>query len=197
MLETLQEGIYRVCIPFENIYTSAFILADGKDSIILDSGSSDLDAEKYIIPEVKKLNITPKYLVSSHNHSDHYGGINALKREYPYAREVSFSINNIKDNQLLFNRYRLLNLKGHSDDSLAIFDLKTNILFSCDCLQMYGVDKYRTGVNDRDKYLRTIERVRMLNPTCIIASHEYEPLGSKVNGKDVEKLLQLCVEAIG
>ncbi len=196
MIEKMKEGIYRVCIPFENIYTSAFILVDGQNAIILDSGSSDRDAERYIIPGVTELKVTPMYLISSHNHSDHCGGINALKKAYPNAKELSFEKHSIRDNQTFFKRYKALNLKGHSDDSLAIFDIKTNTLLSGDCLQMYGVDKYRMGVADKGEYLKTIDRVSALRPVCIIASHEYEPLGSIVENKDVEKFLQICVEAI-
>ncbi len=57
MLEKLKEGIYRICIPFEDIYTSAYILIEKNDAIIFDSGNSDKDAEAYIIPEVSKFKV--------------------------------------------------------------------------------------------------------------------------------------------
>lgn len=57
MLEKLKEGIYRICIPFEDIYTSAYILIEKNDAIIFDSGNSDKDAEVYIIPEVSKFKV--------------------------------------------------------------------------------------------------------------------------------------------
>ncbi len=200
MAERLKEGIYRVCIPFENIYTSAFFLVSGKSCIILDSGSDDSDAEKYIIPETAKLGVTPKYLVSTHTHGDHHGGINALKAAFPEAVPALFSTAvqgsyHLTDGEILLDRFKVLNLKGHSRDSLGILDLKTSTLLSGDSLQMYGIDIYRGLVTDTDEYLATIRRVRELGVQTIIASHDYEPLGFMAEGEKVAEFLDFCEKA--
>ncbi len=195
-MEKLKDGIYRICIPFENIYTTSFVLVEGANAVILDSGNCDSDAEKYIIPEVKEMGVNVKYLVSSHTHQDHHGGINALKMAFPNAVSVLFAENTLTDGQILLNRFKVLNLKGHTNDSLGILDLKTNTLLSCDSLQMYGIDRFKTLVEDKEEYLKTIERIKSLSLDAIIASHEYEPLGSIAEGEKISEFLQECVNAV-
>ncbi len=190
--ELLKEGIYRVCIPFENIYTSSFILTEKNDAIILDSGSNDEDAEKYIIPALKELGFNVKYIVSSHTHGDHNGGIDALRKAYPNAQHLYFADDSAKNNEMLFSRYRILNLKGHSDDSLAVLDTKSNTLLSCDCLQLRGVGRYGTSVSDFNEYYKSIEYVRNLNVKSIIASHNYVPMGAVAENGGVLKYLDAC-----
>ncbi len=200
MVEKLKEGIVRVCIPFENIYTSSFILIENNDAVILDSGNSDEDAIEYIIPEIEKLKVRVKYLVSSHTHQDHHGGINALKKAFPDAIPTLFSKNvedshHLNDGEVLLNRFKMLNLKGHTEDSLAVLDIKTNTLLSCDSLQSYGVGRFKTLVEDTEKYFDSIKRVRALNLDTIIASHEYEPLGSIIEKKKIPEFLEHCKNA--
>ncbi len=199
MIEKLKEGIYRVVFPFDEVTTSVFFLTEGKDAIIIDSGACDEDAETFVIPAAKELGVTPKYLVSSHTHSDHHGGIEALKRAYPEAIAALFApvagSHNLTDGELLLGRYRMLNFTGHSPDSLAVLDEKTETLLTFDCLQQYGVGKFRSGVTDKEAYLASLRRVRKLKPKTIIASHEYDPMGSIAEGEQIEALLTICQEA--
>ncbi len=199
-MEELKEGIYKITIPFENIYTSSFILVNGEDAIILDSGSSDDDAIKYIIPKVAGLGVIPRFLVSTHTHGDHHGGIAALKRAYPGAQVCLFSRNEedayrLEDGEILLKRFKMLNLPGHSSDSLGVLDMATNTLISGDSLQLFGVGRYGTSVCDFKAYYKTIDRVRDLNLDAVYASHEYVPLGFRAEGEEIEAYLQECVNA--
>ncbi len=201
MIERLKDGIYRIIFPFDEVTTSVFLLTQGKETIILDSGACDEDAEKYILPAVAELGLTPRYLVSSHTHCDHHGGINALKKAYPKAIAALFEQSipdsyHLNDGELLLGRYRMLNVLGHSPDSLAVFDETTATLLSFDCLQQYGVGKFRSGIGDKSAYLASLDRVRRIAPKTIIASHEYDPLGSIAEGEaQINELLRVCAEA--
>ncbi len=192
MSERLYEDIFLIKIPFEDLYTSVFFLTDGEDTAILDSGTCDEDARRHIIPEVARLGLSVKYLLSSHSHSDHMGGLDALKMAYPDATEGKFAP--VKDDSVIFShediifgRFRLLNLKGHAPDAMAVLDVRTNTLLSCDCLQLRGIGKYRNGIADAKAYLSDIQYVRKLEIEHIIASHEYDPFGQFANGKDEVK----------
>ncbi len=201
MLKKINDGVYKIEIPFEDLYTCSFLLTSGNACIILDSGSNSDDAKKYIIPQVKALGLTPEYIVISHFHGDHNGGMHALVEEYPKAVFGSF-VKDYKDTycfsdgEILFDRYQMLNLKGHCEESLAVLDLKTKTLFSCDCLQLCGINKYGTGLDSVDLYRQTIERVRKLNLNMIMTSHEYFPYGSTATGEQVPKYLDRCIQAI-
>lgn len=204
--EELKKGIYRLKVPFENIYTSVFALENNGHYIIFDSASSDDDSYNYIIPAIEDMGFFPEYLICSHMHSDHAGGINALSKKFPNATVAAFSHQlkpNVKesyhltDGEILLDRYQILNLKGHSEDSAGILDIDKNILISADCLQLYGITKYGTGVEIPVEYMRTIDRVRKIGLNGLITSHEYAPLGSLAFGnKAVTEYLDTCEDAV-
>ncbi len=189
--ERMADGIYLLKVPFEDIYTSVFALVEGGKCILLDSACEG-DTEVYITPALQKLGVTPDYLIASHYHSDHAGGMAALRTAYPNAIAKAY-----KDGERQLSRFVILNLKGHTDDCLAIYDEKTRTLISCDCLQAYGIGRYPTLVEDKSAYMQAIKRVRELSPSMIIASHEYEPCGAIMKSKaEIEKFLLACEQAV-
>ncbi len=203
MFEKLYDGAYQLKIPFQNIYTSVFAFACKDGYILLDSGNNAEEVEKMISPALQKAGLLPCLFVCSHLHSDHCGGVEQLLKEYPHIKVGLFAENapypnerviRFRDGELLYGRYGILNLKGHTDDCLAIWDEKENVLFSCDCLQAKGVGRYPTFYEDKEKYLKTIERVRALDLSCIIASHAYEPYGgTHVGDQEIKRFLDICV----
>ncbi len=192
--ERLYEGVYRILIPFNSIYTTVFLLTEGNNAIIFDSGNSGDDAAKYIIPFVKRLSLKVKYILLSHSHSDHAGGYQRLAFEYPLAEKVDFSVgSSFHDGDILLGRFMLLLMRGHTEDGLAVFDIETKTLFTADALQQRGIDIYRGGVNNRAGYLSDIQKVERLAPRAVIASHDYDPLGFIVQGEEeIARLLKLC-----
>ncbi len=198
MYQNINDGIYRIIIPFEDIYTSAFILMEKGATVIFDSGTSASDAENYIIPAVSALGVNVKYIATSHSHSDHAGGRFRLIEEYPEAERADFFESSLfKDGDVLLGRFELINLKGHTKDGMAIYDLKTKTLLTADDLQQKGIGKYRNGISDRVEYLKDIEKIKALLPEVLIASHDYDPLGYIAKGKDeIDKLLSLCLSSL-
>lgn len=193
MVEKLYDNVYRICIPFEDIYTTAFMFVKGSECIIADSGTTEYDVEEFIIPEISKLGLTPRYLIVSHMHDDHAGGIATLEKYYPNAKSVGIEKGNIADGDILFDRFKVLNLKGHTNDSIGILDIDTNTLFSFDSLQLRGISRYRNGVSDVNEYKKTIDRLRSLNLSRIIASHDYDPYGYIAVGEvEVKRYLHEC-----
>ncbi len=199
MIDKIQDGIYRIKIPFETIYTTSFVLVNENDAIVYDFGSSDSDAETYIIPELEALGVDVRYLAVSHDHGDHSGGIGAMITKYPNAKVISMKDKwgDLSHNgDILLCRFKLIHLKGHSDDGLAILDIKTNSLISGDTLQAWGVDRWKTYFTDYTLYIETLEKVRCLDVDTIIAAHEYEPCGYIAAGKEeVSIFLDECKKA--
>ncbi len=205
-LEKLSDGIFRICVPFDNIYTSVFILTTHHKTILLDSASYPEDADNYIVPALESLELTPDIILCSHFHGDHCGALNKLLCQYPllqiglFDKNKSFgnhTVNYYNDGDILFERYQLLNLKGHTDDCMAVLDLKTKILLSNDCLQQYGISHYGSSLTNSNDYFRSLERVKNLRIDKIIMSHDYIPMGYSILGKDcIDKCLQICREHI-
>ncbi len=198
MLEEVTQGIYRIRIPFDNIETTAFVLTNADACLIFDSGCHGADAEMYILPTITALGLPVRYLVASHAHEDHCGGMARLIDAYPQATVINkqeHASAGDYDGTILLSRYMLLCLPGHSEDCLGILDLQGNTLLSGDALQMYGVGKYRTHVESLSDYERTLDRVAELKIQTILCSHEFEPLGAVVTDEEVHICLQHCREA--
>lgn len=192
-MEKLYDNVYRILIPFESVETSVFVFVNNNKCIIVDAATTKQDVEDYIIPEIEKLGVTPEYLVASHFHSDHSGGMPTLEKAYPNAKSLGFLKGNIIDGDMLFDRYKLLNLKGHSDDSMGILDTNTLTLFPFDSLQLKGIDVYRNNVSDPSEYLKSIARLREIRINKIIASHDYDPYGYFATGEsEVKRYLDGC-----
>ncbi len=204
--ELLEEGVYRLKVPFEDLYTSVFALVNGEDSLIFDTATTRSDVENYIIPAVEHLGISPSLIVCSHRHSDHCGGFPHMLRAYGkavgalYDKTAQYEegeIRYLNEGDLLLQRFEVLNLKGHSKDSIALYDTKNRVLISCDCLQLHGISKFGTGVTDYRDYKQTLERVKGLMPNRIISAHEFVPLGFSAKGeKEVTRYLSECDQAI-
>ncbi len=203
--EELEEGIFRLKVPFYDIYTSVFLLVGDGGCALLDCATTDEDVKNYIVPALEKLNTPPDFLIISHFHGDHSGGLEALIGEFPKAIPVCFdkernpANNNLhpNDGDVLLGRFELLNLPGHTDDSLAVLDQKTRTLLSCDCLQMYGVSLWGTGVFNYSAYMQSLERVGKMKLSRIIAAHDYYPLGySAVGETEISAFLLECKKAV-
>ena len=170
--ERIIGDIYRLKIPFDNIYTSVFLIENGKESMIVDSGASARDVDEYLIPALSELGISLdgiSTLVLTHAHRDHAGGL-ARILEYNSNAEVITEPTRISD---AISTYPL---SGHCEDSLGVFDRRTRTLISGDGIQGAGVGKYRTIIQSVTAYLETLNRIK--NDTGvenILFSHAYEP----------------------
>ncbi len=186
--EFLDDGIYRLCVPFGNIYTSVFAISNGEKWIICDTATTVFDVKNHILPALRTLGATPDYILVSHSHSDHCGGLPALLTAFPNAVHIT-------NPTVLLNRFEVISLKGHTEDSLAILDMKTRTLLSFDCLQQCGIDKYRDGITDKTEYLKSIDKVKRMDLKQIIFSHDYDPCGYRVSGvKEIANALKICEE---
>lgn len=203
--EKVTDGIYRLRVPFENIYTSVFLIdVDGRH-IIVDSASNAADAETYIIPAIENMNVEPYQFIVSHSHSDHVGGLARLTSRFPNARigmldpetAAQYSARGcviLRDGDVLLKCIKILNLPGHTPDSLGLADMRTKTLISNDCLQLCGVGRYGTGITDAKQYFETLSRLMLMDIENIIASHDYVPLGYLAMGKaNSKKYITECV----
>ncbi len=200
--EKISKGIYRLEIPFDTIYTSVFLLSEGKESILLDTGTDECDVEQYLLPGLQEMDIVPTLLLCTHLHGDHCGGIKRLLAQWPhiklglmaktYAYERTFLL---RDGDLLLGRFEMLNLQGHSEDCMAVYDHRTKTLLTGDGLQQRGVGRYGILLEDVSAYRHSLARLRNMDVSCMVASHEYVPYGSLVIGADVAACLDVCQQA--
>ena len=82
VFEEVVHGTYLLKVPFGPVWTG-IALVRGKKNFLIDS--SHLDPEKYLVPALADLGMTPSdidWLLCTHVHGDHIGGHHALREKY-------------------------------------------------------------------------------------------------------------------
>ena len=189
------DKIFRLRVPFENLYTSVFLIDADNAKILVDTATYSDDVDCYILPALKKMGYTLSdisALVLTHKHADHSGGLSRILSLAP-GLEVVRDIRELSDELCSYP------IAGHTKDSIGVLDTRTGTLISGDGLQGAGIGKYRCSVADKVEYLKTIERIkkdeRIEN---ILFSHAYEPwYKDSIFGREkVLDILSKCTEYV-
>ncbi len=162
-------NIYRLEIPFDDIYTSVFLL-NGDEPLLIDSGTTEEDVNQILIPALSAIGFdkdTRGSLLATHHHSDHDGGAEHLLNRFPYVSKLA-----LEDGETL-GAVTAYSLFGHTSDSMGYMDTRTNALICGDALQFYGISKYGCSVADVDSYELTLNKIEHLSPTLLLTSHNY------------------------
>ena len=166
------DRIYRLKVPFEDLYTSVFLIESESGVILMDCATTAKDVDTYILPALGEMGYTPAdvwAIVLSHRHSDHAGGLARLLAHAPQMKVV-------EGEEKLTESLLTYPMAGHCKDCIGVLDLCTHTLLSGDGLQGEGVGKYRCGVDDDGAYLQTLARVEQDERIeRILFSHAYEP----------------------
>lgn len=188
--------IYRLKVPFEELYTSVFLLKTENGNALIDCATYDSDVDEYIIPAFDKLSLCLmdiKYLIVTHNHNDHAGGKTRIL-------ELAQNIEIIQAEQpISLNGIIMYEMKGHTLDCIGVLDERSGTLISGDGLQGYGVGKYRCSLESKEEYIKTIHKIRKdQRIKNLLFSHAYEPWNKDAAfGREaVEKCLQDCIKYV-
>ncbi len=203
-IQKIDNGIFRILIPFEELTTTVYVYVCERGVAIIDSATYASDVDEYIMPALDEINIqynAVKYLLLTHKHSDHAGGIVRLTEKFPNAIVcTSFNIdlsNRIElfNDKIILGNLMAIYLPGHTEHSFGFFDISTKTLLSGDCLQLNGVGKYRNGIANIDLYISSVNKLKRMDINRIVAAHEYDPFGSTAEGKSsVLRYLNKCYE---
>ena len=169
------KGIYRLRVPFHQVYTSVFLVVSGQSLFLVDCATTDEDVDGVILPALRKMGYVPcdlSGIVLTHRHSDHAGG---LSRLLTYVPDIEI----ITDLREITNEIRTYPLSGHTEDSIGVLDERSHTLISGDGLQGAGVGPYRCGLKNPALYLETLEKLRGDEGVeNVLFSHAYEPWNS-------------------
>ena len=177
-----QRDIYRLKIPFDNLYTSVFLIRMPEGFVLVDCATTERDVDEYIVPALKSIGIgldDVTRVVVTHNHSDHAGGLARIM-------ELAPRIEAVRDERELGALVRTCCLPGHTEDFIGVLDLRSHTLITGDALQGAGVGKYRCTLADKQAYRETLDKIRKDDRIKnLMYSHAYEPwYDDKILGRD-------------
>ena len=207
----VNENIYRLTIPFFDVYTTVYVVKTDCGVLLFDVASYDHDVENYILPFLKELDIGEndlKYVFISHNHRDHSGGLEKLMENFPKATIISRS-ENLKEQYQRYNVFmpkekdvvlgvlEIVPIMGHTSDGCGIYDTRTKALITGDCLQLYGIfgsGNWGANISYVKEHIEAVEKLRKMDIAHILTAHDYHPYGFSYQGEDaVEKALDACI----
>ena len=189
------ERIYRLKVPFMSVYTSVFLVISGKTLILVDCATTAQDVKEHIVPALGRLGYTPSdvgYLVLTHGHEDHAGGLDALRALAPGARVV-------REEASLCDGIATYSLRGHTCDCIGLLDEEEGTLITGDGIQGAGIGKFRCSLESKSGYLATLERLKAdTRITTLLLSHEYEPwYRDSIRGRrQIEACLADCLDYV-
>lgn len=208
----LVNGVSRLYVPFEDLETSVFLVETEDGYAVIDCATYDSDAEKYIVPALERAQIDlkcVKYILLTHLHGDHSGGIGGLSKFLPNAKicmsRLASARTDIKnavpldDGSIVGGTIKTMLLPGHTDDCAGYYHIPSASLISGDCVQQYGIGRYGCGLDFPSLYGKTLERLEKDSSIeNIFPSHRYTPLGdSGIGRENVKAHLKLCIEYDG
>lgn len=207
MLKELAKNIFKLEVPFYNIYTSVFFIKQGDKAIIIDAADKSSDAENYIIPALEKIGIKSEDVTAillTHSHGDHTGGLSLLSAECKNAKIYGFSkpavpfdeerFFLVSDGDVIEENIKVLLLEGHDKLNGGYLYLPQKTLISGDSLQLYGLNAYGLLVRYPKLYLESILKLKKAKINHIFASHKFVPLGSDAIGKRASKRYIKCAK---
>ena len=205
----INEHIYRVTLPYQDIYTTVYIVKTEDGVVLFDAASYDTDMPEYIAPALEELGISElKYVFISHNHRDHAGALEAVLKQHPEAVIVSrcprlkekFAAHPClvpQDGDTLAKVLRVVTIPGHTQDAAALLDMRTNTLISGDCLQLFGIfgsGKWAANITLIPEHLEALSKLRAMDIAAVYAAHDYHPYGYSFIGKNaISDALEACV----
>ena len=166
---------------------------DSKKSFIVDPGAESVQMENAI----SENKLQPEYIILTHAHGDHTGGIDPLKEKYPGIKLVA----NRAERKMLAERSRISGGEGHTADievtdgdtldvgpmHLCFIDcpghtpggmsiLLGKVLFSGDTLFMSSVGRTDLPGGDWDALMHTIREKLFVLPddTVVLPGHMQE-----------------------
>lgn len=210
----INENIHKITIPYKDIFTTVFTVRTPDGVLIFDAASYDEDVDNYILPMIDELKICKKevkYIFISHNHKDHSGALKKLLEILSHSTVLSrsqtikenysdYTVEMPNDGESILNVLKVVTIPGHTDDSMAVLDTRTNTLITGDCLQEYGIfgsQDWGSNIGFPAEHIEAIEKVRKLNVSEIYTAHDYHPCGVKAIGEDeVNFLLDSCIAPV-
>lgn len=205
--EKIIDGVYRLCVPFENLDTAVFAVKCDDGFAVIDCATTVSDVADVILPALERLGAlqSTNRIFLTHLHSDHTGGLDEMRRCLPNAsvcmsKEAAANggVENacgLSDGEIVGTTLKAMLLPGHTGDCMGYLHIPSGVLISGDCVQQYGIKRYGCGLERPSLYRRSLERLLADRSILgIVPSHEYTPIGRASLGRTAfEEHIKTCL----
>ncbi|MBE6580405.1 MAG: MBL fold metallo-hydrolase [Ruminococcaceae bacterium] len=210
-LERITDHIYALRIPYQDIFTTVYLVKAARGVLLFDAASYDHDIEDAVIPALDALGVREsdlKYVFISHNHTDHAGGLKRLLASYPNVCVVSkneklrekfagYTFLSPEEGEVLLDDLSVVYVIGHTADSMTLYDRRTKTLLSGDCLQLWGIfgsGLWGANIPFFTQHQQDIQKLRDMDIDAIYTAHDYHPCGRSYLGKaQIMAALDACL----
>lgn len=200
-IEHIGEYITRTTIPFKDIFTTVYTVKTEEGFLLFDTASYECDVDDVILPTLKELGITEdnlKYIFISHRHGDHAGGLRRLLTYFPKTTVLSRSaslaqetpegiFHSPEEGEKILGHLSVVTIVGHTRDAAAIYDERTKMLITGDCLQLFGIfgsGEWGANISFPAEHLAEIEKLGKMEIESIYTAHDYHPYGYAYIGRE-------------
>jgi len=209
MIQRIAKDIYRVEVPFLDIYTTIYVVMTDEGALLFDTATYPEDMDKYAFPAIEELGAELKCVFISHGHRDHAGGLTRVLEKYPgmpvaarseRLKELWDCVFAPEEGKMLLGVLKVVGIPGHAPDAMGLLDTRTGTLLTGDSLQVYGIygsGNWGANISQPKAHLEALEKIRGMDVRMIAASHDYHPLGNTAVGKaEIDRYLDGCREAL-
>ncbi|OAL44744.1 metallo-beta-lactamase superfamily protein [Pyrenochaeta sp. DS3sAY3a] len=168
--------------------TNTFLVGTGPSRILIDTSGGEPEYATLLASTLESQNISIKYVLVTHWHGDHSGGVPDLLRLYPHLKDHIYKNDpepgqqNIEDGQLFCVEgatVEAVHTPGHSEDHMCFILKEENAMFTGDTVLGTGT----SAVEDLGLYMSSLQKIK--ERRCQVGhpahGHTIEDLDSKLN----------------
>jgi len=175
------------------------VLIESEKRIIVDPGARELGSWGILELRLKELGLTPNdidIIVNTHLHSDHAGSnfifhgkkliihekeiLHTTQSSWPEFREACFKaleVEKISDETQITEDVRVITTPGHTKGSVSVLvdtpeGLVAIVGDAVNSKEDYQKRRASKWIDDKETYLKSIDKLRELNPKMIIPGHD-------------------------
>lgn len=177
------EKINFITFPVGTVFfkTNCYIVFGGDDCVVIDPGF----CPQAIIERLEELGHSPSYILLTHGHDDHIGGVKALKKRYGSVVAIgsgdAYRLKYPAD-RLLYDgdiiqagsiRAKVISSPGHTEGGLCF--IIEDHLFSGDTLFCDDIGRTDLPGGDFDTLLESLRKLSQLSGDYIVCPGHEEP----------------------